>query len=72
MCKCIRCQKPCDCEWKICDVCYMEDCCKTPVEKNLFVGGRFYGEKLIKPNTNSVLRNTNNVQRVENQIKLRR
>lgn len=56
-CKCIKCQKPCDCEWKTCDLCYMEDCCKTTGEKlikevkNLSAGGRFYGE--IKDETKS-------------------
>jgi len=41
-CVCEKCGKPCDCEWKTCGLCYMEDCCKTPEEKNLFAGGRFY------------------------------
>jgi len=48
MCKCIKCGKHCDCGEKYCDVCFLEDCCKTDGEKNLYIGGRFYGEKLLE------------------------
>ncbi len=53
MCKCVKCGKPIDCYWKTCEICYMEECCKADAEKNLYVGGRFYGEKLIKDDDKS-------------------
>lgn len=46
-CKCIECGKPTSCGEKYCDKCLV-DKLQTDTEKNLYAGGRFYGEKLIK------------------------
>jgi hypothetical protein len=47
MCQCEECKKHCDCGEKYCEQCLI-DKLKTDAERNLYVGGRFYGEKLIK------------------------
>ena len=46
-CLCEKCGRPTyDCGSRLCDQCFLEECCKTYTEKNMFLGGRFYGEKL--------------------------
>ena len=41
-CKCAKCGRPCQCGEKYCDSCFLEECCKTDAEKNLYLGGHFY------------------------------
>jgi len=43
-CVCIKCGKHCDCGEKYCDQCVIDEL-RTPAEKNLYSGGRFYEEK---------------------------
>lgn len=46
MCRCEECGKPTACGEKYCDSCFI-DKLETDAEKNLAVGGRFYGKKLL-------------------------
>ena len=46
-CRCEKCGNPAACGEKYCDNCFIENC-QTDTEKNMYVGGRFYGEKLEK------------------------
>ena len=42
-CTCEKCgAKVYDCGERLCDRCFIEECCKSDAEKNLFVGGNFY------------------------------
>ncbi len=41
------CGKLCDCENTLCNLCFV-DTLDDDTERNLFVGGRFYGESLLK------------------------
>jgi len=50
LCKCENCGCVCDCGEKLCGQCFL-DTLDDPAEKNLFSGGRFYGEKLLKEDT---------------------
>jgi len=45
-CRCEQCGKPAACGEKYCDQCLMDMCCKTDTDRNIYSGGRFYGEKL--------------------------
>ena len=48
-CRCIICGKPMeDCESELCKQCLIDWCYSTDAEKNLFLGGRFYGEESEK------------------------
>jgi len=48
-CVCEKCgNKVCDCGEKYCDQCFIEECCKTETEKNMFLGGQFYRKKPLK------------------------
>jgi|GEM_PF-5293711 len=49
-CRCSKCGRPVVCGDRYCNECFLEECCKTDAEKNLFLGGRFYGEKPEKKN----------------------
>ena len=49
-CRCIKCDWPCACGEEHCDRCLMEMTCKDDPDRNIFVGGRFYGEKLERDN----------------------
>jgi len=46
-CRCIKCGNYCDCGEEYCVNCVIENC-QTDTEKNMCVGGWFYGEKLEK------------------------
>ena len=52
-CKCQApgCDNPCVCGEKYCDQCFLDIVCEDDVERNLFLGGRFYGENLLKEDT---------------------
>lgn len=49
LCKCQAsgCENYCVCGEKYCDQCFL-DACEDDTERNVYVGGRFYGEKLLK------------------------
>ena len=47
-CLCKKCGKLADCEEEYCNQCLMDMCCKTDTDRNIYSGGRFYGEKLEK------------------------
>ena len=49
-CVCKECGWPCACDEEYCDRCLMDKVCKTDTERNIYSGGRFYGEKLEKEN----------------------
>ena len=51
-CRCIKCGWPCACNEEYCDQCLMDMCCKTDTDRNIYTGGRFYGEKLEKEVSN--------------------
>ena len=44
MCKCEKCGEPCACGERYCDQCFIDEL-QTDAEKNLYTGGRFYGEE---------------------------
>ena len=44
-CRCEKCGEPTACGEEYCEQCFIEECCKTDTEKNMFVGGRFYDEE---------------------------
>jgi len=48
MCRCINCGKPCDCGEEYCEQHLIDE---SDAEKNLYVGGRFYGGKLLPGDT---------------------
>ena len=48
MCRCIECDKPCDCGEKYCEQCEIQ---QEDAKRNLEAGGRFYGEKLLPGDT---------------------
>jgi len=42
-CVCENCGQPTyDCGSRLCDNCFLDDCCKTDTEKNMFLQGNFY------------------------------
>ena len=47
-CKCAKCGMITTCGEKYCEQCFINECLKTDVEKNLASGGKFYGVKLLK------------------------
>ena len=49
-CRCIKCGWPCACGEEYCEKHLMEMSCKDDVDRNIYAGGRFYGEKLERDN----------------------
>ena len=47
-CVCEECGCACDCGEKYCGQCFLDIECEDDEERNLFSGGRFYGESLLK------------------------
>lgn len=45
-CKCEKCGLITTCGEKYCSNCFIDECIKEDTDKNLFAGGRFFGEKL--------------------------
>ena len=49
-CKCEKCGMITTCGEKYCANCYIDECLKDDAAKNIYAGGRFYGEELEHEN----------------------
>ncbi len=47
-CICENCDGICNCGEKYCNQCFLEIECEDDTERNIYAGGRFYGESLLK------------------------